>query len=132
MEPDDRVLELVERWELLCAQGQAVTPHDLCPDDPELRAQLERAIEQLQGTGKVFDLHEALTPMTSPPGPPPGPPTGDYRPPAGGKPGPDSAADHPRWIGKYRVVEHLGGGGQAEVFRAVHPALPGRGVVIKC
>jgi serine/threonine protein kinase len=38
---------------------------------------------------------------------------------------------HPLWIGKYRVVERLGSGGQAEVFRAVHPSLPGRDVVIK-
>jgi serine/threonine protein kinase len=35
------------------------------------------------------------------------------------------------WIGKYRVVERLGQGGQAEVFRALHPQLPGRDVVIK-
>jgi serine/threonine protein kinase len=34
-------------------------------------------------------------------------------------------------IGKYRIVEKLGQGGQANVFRAVHPQLPGRDVVIK-
>src|SRR5215468_1402917 len=34
-------------------------------------------------------------------------------------------------IGKYRVVERLGRGGQADVFRAVHPGLPGQDVVIK-
>jgi serine/threonine protein kinase len=37
----------------------------------------------------------------------------------------------PASIGKYRVVERLGQGGQAGVFRAVHPNLPGRDVVIK-
>jgi serine/threonine protein kinase len=37
----------------------------------------------------------------------------------------------PASIGKYRVVEQLGQGGQAVVFRAVHPNLPGRDVVIK-
>jgi serine/threonine protein kinase len=37
----------------------------------------------------------------------------------------------PESIGKYRVVERLGRGGQAEVFRAVHPGLPGRDLVVK-
>jgi serine/threonine-protein kinase len=36
----------------------------------------------------------------------------------------------PATVGKYRVVERLGGGGQADVFRAVHPEL-GHDVVLK-
>lgn len=36
----------------------------------------------------------------------------------------------PDAIGKYRVIERLGTGGQGEVFRAVHPTL-GRDVVVK-
>jgi serine/threonine protein kinase len=41
------------------------------------------------------------------------------------------AAGRPDSIGKYQVIEGLGRGGQADVFRAVHPHLPGRDVVIK-
>jgi serine/threonine protein kinase len=43
----------------------------------------------------------------------------------------DIESQGPRRIGKYRVVERLGRGGQAEVFRAIHPDLPGQDVVIK-
>jgi hypothetical protein len=45
--------------------------------------------------------------------------------------GPPPVGDEmPAFIGKYRVVQLLGRGGQGEVFRAVHPVL-GRDVVIK-
>jgi hypothetical protein len=47
-------------------------------------------------------------------------------------PGPAAPeAGKPDYIGKYRVIERLGSGGQADVFRALHPLLPGRDVVIK-
>jgi tRNA A-37 threonylcarbamoyl transferase component Bud32 len=131
MEPDDRVLERVARWEELHAQGQAVTPHDLCPDDPDLRAQVERAIERLQGTGQVFNQPEAATLSPSPPASPLEAPTGEYPLPAGGQPSGGAGNDQPASIGKYRVIEYLGKGGQAKVYRAVHPQLPGRDVVIK-
>jgi serine/threonine protein kinase len=41
------------------------------------------------------------------------------------------AESWPAAIGRYRVVEWLGVGGQADVFRAIHPGLPGRDVVVK-
>jgi len=37
----------------------------------------------------------------------------------------------PAQIGKYRVIQLLGAGGQATVYRAVHSEIPGRDVVIK-
>lgn len=40
------------------------------------------------------------------------------------------AVDLPKQIGKYRVISYLSGGGQGDVFRAVHPMLD-REVVIK-
>ena len=43
---------------------------------------------------------------------------------------PDNEAPMPPAIGKYRLVQKLGSGGQAWVYRAVHPTL-GRDVVIK-
>jgi serine/threonine protein kinase len=48
-----------------------------------------------------------------------------------GSPDPADTPDLPAFIGKYRIVEWLGHGGQGDVFRAVHPHLPGRDVVIK-
>lgn len=44
---------------------------------------------------------------------------------------PSSSDGHPAQIGKYRVVQLLGRGGQAVVYRAVHVDIPGRDVVIK-
>lgn len=45
-------------------------------------------------------------------------------------PGTQASADVTAVIGKYRVIERLGAGGQGEVYRAVHPSL-GRDVVVK-
>jgi serine/threonine protein kinase len=42
----------------------------------------------------------------------------------------DTSPRLPTWIGKYRIVERLGSGGQAEVYRGVHPEL-GLEVAIK-
>ena len=42
-----------------------------------------------------------------------------------------SSDGHPTQIGKYRIVQFLGRGGQATVYRAVHCEIPGRDVVIK-
>ena len=39
-------------------------------------------------------------------------------------------ASVPTEIGKYRIIECLGGGGQADIYRAVHPTL-GKDVVLK-
>lgn len=42
----------------------------------------------------------------------------------------EASASMPEWIGRYHVIGKLGSGGQADVYRAVHPALE-REVVIK-
>lgn len=46
-------------------------------------------------------------------------------------PSPFEGVVGPTQIGKYRVVQLLGRGGQATVYRAVHTEIPGRDVVIK-
>jgi serine/threonine protein kinase len=46
-------------------------------------------------------------------------------------PSPFGGVVGPTQIGKYRVVQLLGRGGQATVYRAVHTEIPGRDVVIK-
>jgi hypothetical protein len=53
--------------------------------------------------------------------------TADYCSP---RPVPGGEEKPPEYIGRYRVIDRLGGGGQGEVFRAIHPVL-GRDVIVK-
>ncbi len=123
MDDTDRVLEILERWDELRREGKEVAPEELCRDCPELLDAVKREIRDLERLGPLFEPT-----LSREVGQPELPATVDYVPSA--KDG-DTAA-LPGWrIGKYRVVERLGRGGQAEVFRAVHPNLPGRDVVIK-
>lgn len=39
---------LLDEWERLAAAGQEVSPETLCPDRPELAADLRRCIEELK------------------------------------------------------------------------------------
>jgi tetratricopeptide (TPR) repeat protein len=47
MSIDPRILDLLERWESLCDQGQPVTPEELCRDCPDLLDPLKRRIDDL-------------------------------------------------------------------------------------
>ena len=49
-----RIDELLLRWEELHEQGQVVTVDDLCPDSPELAAELARRISALREMGSFF------------------------------------------------------------------------------
>jgi hypothetical protein len=48
MPPDDRIQELLDRWETWQAQGRSVTAEELCRDCPELLPEVERRIQALQ------------------------------------------------------------------------------------
>jgi hypothetical protein len=127
MPDDERTLALVERWEELRQQGVDVSPEELCAGCPELLGEVRRFVGELEQLGPVFEA----------PGRAQTPPTVDRREtvdhaPEPMLPGPAASADaRPAFIGKCQVIERLGRGGQAEVFRAVFPGLPGRDVVIK-
>jgi tRNA A-37 threonylcarbamoyl transferase component Bud32 len=129
MADTERVLQILERWDELRREGKEVAPEELCQECPELLDAVKQEIRDLERLGPLFEptRAEAATPPREA-GQPEWPATVDYVPLA--KDG--DAVALPGWyIGKYRVVERLGRGGQAEVFRAVHPNLPGRDVVIK-
>ncbi len=123
MADTDRVLEILQRWDELRREGKEMTPEELCRDCPELLHTVKQDIRDLERLNPLF---EATLPREA--GQPELPATVDYAPLS--KDG-DVAASPGGRIGKYRVVDRLGRGGQAEVFRAVHPNLPGRDVVIK-
>ena len=44
MADDERLFELLERWEELQRQGQEISARELCADAPELQRKLEQAI----------------------------------------------------------------------------------------
>jgi serine/threonine-protein kinase len=97
MSTNERLLDLVLRWEQLREQGQPVTPEELCRDCAELLPELKRCLQDLQA-------------MAPPPGP-----AADTRADAG------SAAAPPAWSGeggRYRAVRLHDRGGLGEVHVA--------------
>src|SRR6266849_7934649 len=50
---DDRILDLLLRWEELGEQGQPITPEQLCQDSPELLDEIKKRIQDL---GRVSSL----------------------------------------------------------------------------
>ena len=57
---DDLVLRLAERYDELLAQGQPVTPEELCRDCPHLIREVRARIEGLQATSPLPSTSQAL------------------------------------------------------------------------
>ncbi len=62
--PDDRIQELLERWDALRHQGEPLSAEELCEDCPELVDEVRRRIEALKATNwldkPVDDIDDRL------------------------------------------------------------------------
>jgi serine/threonine protein kinase len=107
MEADDRLEQLILRWQELHEAGRPVSARELCADCPELTERLRRSLralaywERFLRTGTELEQSREETPGAFAPA-----------------------------FGKYRVVRRLGRGGQAATLLAFDPDLE-RYVVLK-
>jgi hypothetical protein len=99
---EERLDDLLLRWEDLTREGQAVTAENLCRDCPELAEELQRRIDALQG---LAWLSEARNPAQS---------ASQFT----------LLAQGSEPVPGYRLSERLGRGGFAEVWKATGPNGP--------
>jgi hypothetical protein len=53
MMPDDRLTDLVDRWQLLFQEGRDVPAAALCADCPDLAPELERRVEAMRRMNRL-------------------------------------------------------------------------------
>jgi hypothetical protein len=107
MEADERLEQLILRWQELHEAGRPVTARELCADCPELTETLQRSVQALAYWERFLRMDTVLEPFREAT-------LGAFAP----------------AFGKYRVVRRLGRGGQAATLLAFDPDLE-RHVVLK-
>jgi eukaryotic-like serine/threonine-protein kinase len=62
---EDRLLDLLVRWDELRRQGSEVTPEELCAQSPELVGEMRRGIEALRGVDPLLEVEATASDSTS-------------------------------------------------------------------